>query len=189
MRYEVGAFVMSKRRKTRAMRRGKERGAAPKMSGRLGSPGRRIRKEGNYDPKAAVFCAKVLHFCAKVPLFSTRSAHLSTGGARFCAGSRASFERRACPIFWGIREMGLTCALFAACCMTNGRLPLPRNHSLPAGHVRKRAEGWLLARPGKSSCCTVCPHGASEGSRLGSKQPEIVCRVKKRRSRAVLLPR
>ena len=28
-----------------------------------------------------------------------------------------------------------------------------------------------------------------EGSRLGSKQPEIVCRVKKRRSRAVLLPR
>ena len=76
MRCEVGAFEMRKRRKTRAMRRGKERGAAPKMSGRLGSPGRRIRKEGNYGPKAAVFCAKVLHFCAKVPLFSTRSAML-----------------------------------------------------------------------------------------------------------------
>ncbi len=115
MRCEVGAFVMSKRRKTRAMRRGKERGAAPKMSDRLGSPGRRIRKEGNYGPKAAVFCAKVLHFCAKVLLFSTRSAHPSAGGARFCAGSRASFERRACPIFWGIREKGAYMCLI--CCL------------------------------------------------------------------------
>ena len=157
MRCEVGAFVMSKRRKTRAMRRGKERGAAPKMSGCLGSPGRRIKKEGNYGQKAAVFCEKVLHFCAKVPLFSTRSAHSSAGGARFCAGSRASFERRACPIFWGIREMGRSSAL----CTTIGRLPLPRNRPLPAGHDRKRAEGWLLARPRKASCCTVCPHGAS----------------------------
>lgn len=148
MRYEVGAFVMSKRRKTRAMRRGKERGAAPKMSGRLGSPGRRIRKEGNYGPKAAVFCEKVLHFCAKVPLFSTRSAHPSAGGARFCAGSRASFERRACPIFRGIREKGRTCALFAACCMTNGRLPLPRNRSLPppSGGACPKKSGRLVAR-------------------------------------------
>ena len=163
------------------------------MSGRLGSPGRRIRKEGNYGQKAVVFCAKVLHFCAKVPLFSTRSAHPSAGGARFCAGSRASFERRAYPIFWGIREKGVyMCLILLLCCMTNGRLPLPRNRPfrlLPAGHVRKRAEGGLLARPRKSSCYTVCPHGASEGSRLGSKQPEIVCRVKKRPSRAVLLPR
>lgn len=148
MRCEVGAFVMSKRRKTRAMRRGKERGAAPKMSGRLGSPGRRIRKEGNYGQKAAVFCEKVLHFCAKVPLFSTRSAHPSAGGARFCAGSRASFERRACPIFWGIREKGCTCALFAACCMTNGRLPLPRNRSLPppSGGACPKKSGRLVTR-------------------------------------------
>lgn len=148
MRCEVGAFVMSKRRKTRAMRRGKERGAAPKMSGRLGSPGRRIRKEGNYGQKAAVFCEKVLHFCAKVPLFSTRSAHPSAGSARFCAGSRASFERRACPIFWGIREKGRTCALFAACCMTNGRLPLPRNCPLlsPFGGACPKKSGRLVAR-------------------------------------------
>ena len=148
MRCEVGAFVMSKRRKMRAMRRGKERGAAPKMSGRLGSPGRRIRKEGNYGQKAAVFCEKVLHFCAKVPLFSTRSAHPSAGGARFCAGSRASFERRACPIFWGIREKGRTCALFAACCMTNGRLPLPRNCPLlsPFGGACPKKSGRLVAR-------------------------------------------
>ncbi len=149
MRCEVGAFVMSKRRKTRAMRRGKERGAAPKMSGRLGSPGRRIRKEGNYGQKAAVFCEKVLHFCAKVPLFSTRSAHPSAGGARFCTGSRASFERRACPIFRGIREKGVyMCLILLLCCMMNGRLPLPRNRSLPppSGGACLKKSGRLVAR-------------------------------------------
>lgn len=149
MRCEVGAFVMSKRRKTRAMRRGKERGAAPKMSGRLGSPGRRIRKEGNYGQKAAVFCEKVLHFCAKVPLFSTCSAHASAGGARFCTGSRASFERRACPIFRGIREKGVyMCLILLLCCMTNGRLPLPRNCPLPppSGGACPKKSGRLVAR-------------------------------------------
>lgn len=146
MRCEVGALVMSKRRKTRAMRRGKERGVAPKMSGRLDSLGRRIRNEGNYGQKAAVFCEKVLHFCAKVPLFSTRSAHPSASGARFCIGSRASFERRASPIFWGIREMGRTCALFSACCLTNGRLLLPRNRPLPppsGGACPKKSGRWV----------------------------------------------
>lgn len=193
MRYEVGAFEMRKRRKTRAMRRGKERGAAPKMSGRLGSPGRRIRKEGNYGPKAAVFCEKVLHFCAKVPLFSTRSAHPSAGGARFCTGSRASFERRACPIFWGIREKGVyMCLILLLCCMTNGRLPLPRNRPFPSFRrgmsEKERKVGCSLDRESR----VVTPFALTahrEGSRLGAKQPEIVCRVKKRRSRAVLLPR
>ena len=193
MRYEVGAFVMSKRRKTRAMRRGKERGAAPKMSGRLGSPGRQIRKEGNYGPKAAVFCEKVLHFCAKVPLFSTRSAHPSAGGARFCAGSRASFERRACPIFKGIREKGRTCALF--CCLLYDEWAASFAEKLPPSVSFRRG---MSEKERKVGCWldlerrVVVPCALSalcEGARVGAKQPEIVCRVKKRRSRAVLLPR
>lgn len=193
MRCEVGAFVMSKRRKTWAMRRGKERGAAPKMSGRLGSPGRRIRKEGNYGQKAAVFCEKVLHFCAKVPLFSTRSAHPSAGGARFCAGSRASFERRASPIFWGICEKGRTCALF--CCLLYDEWAASfAEKSAPSAPFRwgmsekERKVGCSLDRESRVAApFALTAH--REGSRLGSKQPEIVCRVKKRRSRAVLLPR
>lgn len=181
---------MSKRRKTRAMRRGKERGAAPKMSGRLGSPVRRIRKEGNYGPKAAVFCEKVLHFCAKVPLFSTRSAHPSAGGARFCAGSRASFERRACPIFKGIREKGMyMCLIF--CLLYNDWAAsfaekLPPSVSFRWGMSEKeRKVGCSLGRESRVAVpFALTAH--CEGLRLGSKQPEIVCRVKKRRSRAVL---
>lgn len=148
MRCEVGAFVMSKRRKTRAMRGGRREELPQKMSGRLGSPGRRIRKEGNYGQKAAVFCEKVLHFCAKVPLFSTRSAHPSAGGARFCAGSRASFERRACPIFKGIRKKGRTCALF--CCLlydewaaSFAEKSLP---SAPSGGACPKKSGRWVAR-------------------------------------------
>lgn len=193
MRCEVGAFVMSKRRKTRAMRRGKERGAAPKMSGRLGSPGRRIRKEGNYGQKAAVFCEKVLHFCAKVPLFSTRSAHPLAGGARFCAGSRASFERRACPIFWGIREKGRTCALF--CCLLYEEWAASfAEKSSPSDSFRRgmSEKEWKVGCSLDRESRVATPFALTahrEGERLGSKLSEIVCRVKKRRPRAVLLPR
>ena len=159
------------------------------MSGRLGSPGRRIRKEGNYGQKAVVFCAKVLHFCAKVPLFSTRSAHPSAGGARFCAGSRASFERRACPVFWGIREMGRSSALFLLVVQRLGGFLCREIVPFRRGMTEKeRKVGCSLGRESRVAVpFALTAH--REGSRLGSKQPEIACRVKKRRSRAVLLPR
>ena len=148
MRYEVGAFEMRKRRKTRAMRRGKERGAAPKMSGRLGSPGRRIRKEGNYGPKAAVFCAKVLHFCAKVPLFSTRSAMLRRAVLDFAPEvEHLSSDERVLSFGRFVRR-GVHVPYFAACCMKNGRLPLPRNRPLPlpSGGACPKKSGRLVAR-------------------------------------------
>lgn len=163
------------------------------MSGRLGSPGRRIRKEGNYGQKAAVFCDKVLHFCAKVPLFSTRSAHPSAGGARFCAGSRASFERRACPIFWEICEKGCTCALF--CCLLYDEWAASFAEKLPPSVSFRRGmteKEWKVACSLDRESRVATPFALTahrKGSRLGSKQPEIACRVKKRRSRAVLLPR
>lgn len=155
--------------------------------------GGELEKRGNYGQKAAVFCEKVLHFCAKVPLFSTRSAHPSAGGARFCAGSRASFERRASPIFWGICEKGRTCALF--CCLLYDEWAASfAEKSAPSAPFRwgmsekERKVGCSLDRESRVAApFALTAH--REGSRLGSKQPEIVCRVKKRRSRAVLLPR
>ena len=70
MRCEVGAFVMSKRRKTRAMRRGKERGAAPKKCPVvLVRRGGELEKRGTMAKKQPCFAKKCSTFAQKFPCF------------------------------------------------------------------------------------------------------------------------
>lgn len=152
---------MSKRRKTRAMRRGKERGAAPKSPVVLVRRGGELEKRGTMAKKQPCFAKKCSTFAQNIPCFQRVPPILRRAVLDFAPEvEHLSSDERVLSLGGFVRR-GVHVPYFAACCMTNGRLPLPRNRLLPAGHDRKRVEGWLLARPRKSSCYTVCPNGAS----------------------------
>lgn len=194
MRCEVGAFVMSKRRKTRAMRRGKERGAAPKKSPVvLVRRGGELEKRRTMAKKQPCFAKKCSTFAQKFPCFQRVPPILRRAVLDFAPEvEHLSSDERVLSFGRFVRR-GVHVPYFAALLYDEWAASFAEKSAPSASFWRGMSEkerkvgcslGWesRVATP-----FALTAH--REGSRLGSKQPEIVCRVKKRRFRAVLLPR
>lgn len=149
MRCEVGAFVVSKRRKTRAMRRGKERGAAPKKCPVvLVRRGGELEKRGTMSKKQPCFAKKCSTFAQKFPCFQRVPPILRRAVLDFAPEVEHLSSDERVLSFGGFVRWGVHVPYFAACCTTIGRLPLPRNRPLPppSGGVCPKKSGRLVAR-------------------------------------------
>ena len=190
MRCEVGAFVVSKRRKTRAMRRGKERGAAPKKCPVvLVRRGGELEKRGTMAKKQPCFAKKYSTFAQKFPCFQRVPPILRRAVFDFASEvEHLSSDEHVLSLGAFVR-WGVQVPYFLLVVQRLGGFLCREIVPFRRGMTEKeRKVGCSLDRESR----VVAPFALTahcEGSRLGSKQPEIACRVKKRRSRAVLLPR
>ena len=109
-----------------------------------------LEKRGTMAKKQPCFAKKCSTFAQKFPCFQRVPPILRRAVLDFAPEvEHLSSDERVLSFGRFVRR-GVHVPYFAACCMTNGRLPWPRNRPLqplPAGHDRKRAEGWLLVRP------------------------------------------
>lgn len=190
MRCEVGAFVVSKRRKTRAMRRGKERGAAPKKCPVvLVRRGGELEKRGTMAKKQSCFAQKCSTFAQKFPCFQRVPPILRRAVLDFAPEVEHLSSDERVLSFGGFVRWGVQVPYFLLVVQRLGGFLCREIVPFRRGMTEKeRKVGCSLGRESRVAVpFALTAH--REGSRLGSKQPEIVCRVKKRRSRAVILPR
>ena len=114
----------------------------------LNHRGGELEKRGTMAKKQPCFAKKCSTFAQKFPCFQRVPPILRRAVLDFAPEVEHLSSDERVLSFRGFVRRGGTCALFAACCMTNGRLPLPRNYPLlsPFGGACPKKSGRLVAR-------------------------------------------
>ena len=114
----------------------------------LNHRGGELEKRGTMAKKQPCFAKKCSTFAQKFPCFQRVPPTLRRAVLDFTPEVEHLSSDERILSFRGFVRSGVHVPYFAACCMTNGRLPLPRNCPLlsPFGGACQKKSGRLLAR-------------------------------------------